>query len=116
MNGSRKLEVKQPTFLKQNREKIRPCHKKNQGIIDCQQDFLVYNISTNWMSENETLMKDEDAFDGDRNKIFEEKYAMNKGGKTMFKRDAEAKENDPWSLISPIGKLNLTYNIFCCLI
>ena len=72
--------------------------------IDCQQDYLIYNISTNWMRENKTSKEDNDAFARDKSKIFEEKYAMNKGGKTMFKRDVEAKENDPWSLISPIGK------------
>ena len=89
--------------MKHTKEKIRPCHKKNQGI-DCQQDFLNYNISTNWMRENETSKENDDVFAWDKSKIFEEKYAMNKGGKTMFKRDVEAKENDPWSLISPIGK------------
>ena len=102
MDGSHELNVRQPTFMKHTHEKIRPCHKKNQGI-DCQQDFLYYNISTNWR-ENNTSKKDLNAFAKDKSKIFEEKYAMNKVGKTMFKRDVEAKENDPWSLISPIGK------------
>ena len=97
------MNVKQPTFLKHTREKVRPCQKKNQGI-DCLQDFLHYNISTNWMRENKILKENYDAFAWDKRKIFGEKYAMSKGGKTMFKRDVEAKENDPWSLISPIGK------------
>ena len=98
--------------MKHIHEKIRPCHKKNQGN-NCQQDFSLYNISTNWMRANKTS---KNLSARDKSKIFEEKYAMNEGGKMIFKRDVEAKENDPWSLISPIGKQNMTYNIFCCLI
>ena len=84
-----------------SKKKILPCSIDKEGF-SCQRNrdnrenvFLNNNNSlTNFLSKtylNETI----DVLDEYRNK---EKM------KTIFKRDVDEEDDDPWSMISPIGK------------
>ena len=85
-----------------SKKKILPCSIDKEGF-SCQRNrdnrenvFLNNNNSlTNFLSKtylNETI----DVLDEYRNK---EKM------KTIFKRDVDEEDDDPWSMISPIGKI-----------
>ena len=43
----------------------------------------------------------QDEYNYDRNKTLVEKFQR---GKYFSKRDVQGKDNDPWSIISPVGK------------
>ena len=68
-------------------------------------DLLRAN-ETQWEPPNDYIEYNDDNFP--------RKYQTNKVGKQIFKRDIEEKENDPWSMISPVGKYQNNVGCFCC--
>ena len=81
-------------------QSIKPCKVDKEGII-CNSYSEIEGNKMSLKSSNERLLKLPNQHYNDRNKTLVEKFRR---GKLFSKRDVEGKDNDPWSIISPVGK------------
>ena len=81
-------------------QSIEPCKINKEGILG--KSYSEFNgTKLPFTSSKEKLWKLRYEHDYGRNKTLEEKFPR---GNYFSKRDVQGKDNDPWSIISPVGK------------
>ena len=85
---------------------MKPCYRQ-KGEKNCENNNQNYREVVNSKGANETVLDNKNEYISYNQDNFTRKYKMNRGGKHIFKRDIEGKENDPWSIISPVGKYQI---------
>ena len=79
---------------------IEPCKMNKDGIL-CNRYSEIEGTKLTSTSSDENLWKLRYEHDYSGNKTLEKKFRR---GNYFSKRDVEGKDNDPWSIISPVGK------------